>query len=101
MKNIWPFHNNNTAEKVLLVHGYEPLGDVQMFERFWLLVEYRGKRRVVEKMTGAIVERQLKTQDMSIAARVRAWQLGGDICDDLCLDLKRFDKEMADEAERL
>lgn len=95
---IWPFYTETQLipRKTLLVEGYEPFGDDKVFQRFWLLIEYIGGSRTVEKLNGAILPFR-DSMDMSIPARVRAWELGEPIARPLIIDLTKFDRALEKE----
>lgn len=88
---IWPFKSRAIPIKTMLVEGFEPWGDDFVFQRFWLLTEYKSGHRRVEKMNGAILSIK-DDMDMSIAARVRAWELNGKIAPKLFIDLTKLDR---------
>lgn len=92
---IWPFYTEQQPipRKTLLIEGYEPFGDDHVVQRFWLLTEYIGGSRTVEKLNGAILPIH-DGMDMSIPARVRAWELGGPIAQPLIIDLTKLDRAL-------
>lgn len=93
---FWPRKKHLTPIKTLLVEGYEPFGDDKVFQRFWLLIQYSDGRRVVEKQTGKILPIS-DGMDMSVPARVRAWELGEPIARPLIVDLTKLDRALEKE----
>lgn len=80
----------------MLVHGFEPCRDTQVYERFWLLVEYKNGARTIECFNGAVIPLRPE-MDMSILGRVHAWRLSGKIAKNLPIDLTKFDKAIEKE----
>lgn len=95
---IWPFCTETQLipRKTLLVEGYEPFGDDKVFQRFWLLTEYIGGSRTVDKLNGAIMPIH-RGIDMSIPARIRAWELGEPIAPKLIINLTKLDRALEKE----
>lgn len=93
---FWPFKKHPTPRRTLLVEGYVAYSDDRVYQYFWLLSEYSNGRRVVEKQTGKILPIS-DGMDMSVPARVRAWELGEPIARPPIVDLTKLDRALEKE----
>ena len=69
------------------------------YQRFWPPTEYIGGSRTVEKLNGAILPTH-RGMDMSIPARIRAWELGEPIAPKLIINLTKLDRALEKEVIR-
>lgn len=93
---MWPFKTTPKPKRIKkadLVHGFEPYGDTQVYEKIWHLIEYDDGSRAIES-DGLGIHPIHPDIDLSTASRVKNWQRGRPIAKSLLMNLHKLDREL-------